>query len=163
MHLVVFIIRIYHDARSPERLYSRNKFEKSVHLVGFIIRIYHDARSPERLYSKNKFEKSVHLVGFIIRIYHDARSPERLYSKNKFEKSVHLVVFIIRIYHDARSPERHIRTYNVHELVTNSESRHGEGRGWARADHNCLLYKFLLAAIESVYGMLTVTHVTLIA
>ena len=28
--------------------YSINKFEKLVHLVGFIIRIYHDARSPER-------------------------------------------------------------------------------------------------------------------
>jgi len=28
--------------------YSKNKFEKSVHLVDFIIRIYHDARSPER-------------------------------------------------------------------------------------------------------------------
>ena len=27
--------------------YSNNKFEKLVHLVGFIIRIYHDARSPE--------------------------------------------------------------------------------------------------------------------
>jgi len=26
----------------------KNKIEKSVHLVGFIIRIYHDARSPER-------------------------------------------------------------------------------------------------------------------
>jgi len=25
-----------------------NKIEKLVHLVGFIIRIYHDARSPER-------------------------------------------------------------------------------------------------------------------
>jgi len=29
--------------------YFKNKFEKLVHLVGFIIRIYHDARSPERL------------------------------------------------------------------------------------------------------------------
>jgi len=29
-------------------VYSKNKFEKLVHLVGFIIRIYHDARSPER-------------------------------------------------------------------------------------------------------------------
>jgi len=29
-------------------LYSKNKFEKLVHLVGFIIRIYHDARSTER-------------------------------------------------------------------------------------------------------------------
>jgi len=28
--------------------YSKNKFEKSVHLVGFLIGIYHDARSPER-------------------------------------------------------------------------------------------------------------------
>jgi len=28
--------------------YSKSKFEKLVHLVGFIIRIYHDARSPER-------------------------------------------------------------------------------------------------------------------
>jgi len=28
--------------------YSENKFEKLVHLVGFIIRIYHDARSSER-------------------------------------------------------------------------------------------------------------------
>jgi len=27
--------------------YSKNKFEKLVHLVGFIVRIYHDARSPE--------------------------------------------------------------------------------------------------------------------
>jgi len=28
--------------------YSKNKFEKLVHLVGFIVTIYHDARSPER-------------------------------------------------------------------------------------------------------------------
>ena len=28
--------------------YSKNKFEKLMHLVGFIIRIYHDARSPKR-------------------------------------------------------------------------------------------------------------------
>jgi len=28
--------------------HSKNKFEKLVHLVGLIIRIYHDARSPER-------------------------------------------------------------------------------------------------------------------
>jgi len=28
--------------------YSKNKFEKLVHLVGLVIRIYHDARSPER-------------------------------------------------------------------------------------------------------------------
>jgi len=28
--------------------YSKNKFEKLLNLVGFIIRTYHDARSPER-------------------------------------------------------------------------------------------------------------------
>jgi len=28
--------------------YSKNKFEKLVYLVGFIIRVFHDARSPER-------------------------------------------------------------------------------------------------------------------
>jgi len=27
--------------------YSKNKFEKLVHLVGFIVRIYHDAQSSE--------------------------------------------------------------------------------------------------------------------
>jgi len=31
-----------------EEFYSKNKFEKLVHLVRFIIRIYHYARSPER-------------------------------------------------------------------------------------------------------------------
>jgi len=30
------------------KFYYKNKFEKLVHLVGFIIRIYRDARSPER-------------------------------------------------------------------------------------------------------------------
>jgi len=28
-------------------IYSKNKLEELVHLVGFIIRIYHNARSPE--------------------------------------------------------------------------------------------------------------------
>ena len=28
--------------------YFKNKLEKLVHLVSFVIRIYHDARSPER-------------------------------------------------------------------------------------------------------------------
>ena len=30
------------------KFYSKNKFEKLVHLVGLIIKIYHNARSPER-------------------------------------------------------------------------------------------------------------------
>ena len=33
--------------KHPE-FYSKNKFENLVHLLGFIIRIYHEARSPER-------------------------------------------------------------------------------------------------------------------
>ena len=32
--------------------YSKNKFEKLVHLVGFIITIYHDARSPNVRFSQ---------------------------------------------------------------------------------------------------------------
>jgi len=28
--------------------YSKNKFQKLAHQFGFIIRVYHDARSPER-------------------------------------------------------------------------------------------------------------------
>jgi len=32
----------------PVEFYSKNEFEKLVQLVGFVIRIYHDARSPER-------------------------------------------------------------------------------------------------------------------
>ena len=38
--------------------YSKNKFVKLVHLVGFIIRIYHDARSPERQVSPKYFAHS---------------------------------------------------------------------------------------------------------
>jgi len=63
VQLVGFIIRIYHDARSPERQIHRCQTDKETHQNEF--------------YSKNKFEKLVHLVGFIIRIYKDARSPER--------------------------------------------------------------------------------------
>jgi len=36
--------------------YSKNKFEKLVHLVGFIIRIYHYVRLPER-HKKKKSER----------------------------------------------------------------------------------------------------------
>ena len=30
------------------KFYSKNKFEKLVRLIGFIIRIFHDAQTPER-------------------------------------------------------------------------------------------------------------------
>ena len=45
--------------------YSKNKFEKLVRLVGFIIRIYHDARSPERQI-KNDIWKTYYLTGWQI-------------------------------------------------------------------------------------------------
>jgi len=42
--------------------YSKNKFEKLVHLVGFIIIIYHDARSPERQIDTDSFLTPVILL-----------------------------------------------------------------------------------------------------
>ena len=35
------------DCPKYVEFHSKNKFEKLVHLVGFVIRIYHDARSSE--------------------------------------------------------------------------------------------------------------------
>ena len=40
-------------------LFPQNKFEKSVHLVGFIVRIYHDARSSECQISRTCFDTGV--------------------------------------------------------------------------------------------------------
>jgi hypothetical protein len=39
--------------------YSKNKFEKLVHLVGFIIRIYHDERSHERQITSRSYISKV--------------------------------------------------------------------------------------------------------
>ena len=39
-------------------VYSKNKFEELVHLVGYIIRIHHDARSRERQICKIKVSAS---------------------------------------------------------------------------------------------------------
>ena len=63
MHLVGFIIRIYHDAQSPGRQI----------IITIIITTpddgHRDCPKHAEFYSKNKFEKLVHLVGFIIGIY----------------------------------------------------------------------------------------------
>ena len=40
-------VLILRNCPKQVKFYSKNKFEKLVHLVGFIIRIYHGARSPE--------------------------------------------------------------------------------------------------------------------
>ena len=56
---------------------EQDKFEKLVHLVGFIIRIYHDARSPEHLSRCTVTWTFITMQGHL-NIYHDARSPEHL-------------------------------------------------------------------------------------
>ena len=43
---------------------SKNKYEKLVDLVGFIIRIHHDARSPERQISVNSVTFFLHMVKY---------------------------------------------------------------------------------------------------
>ena len=51
-----------------------------MHLFGFIIRIYHDARSPERQFITMHGHLSINLSRCTVTwtlIYHDARSPER--------------------------------------------------------------------------------------
>jgi len=46
---------VHRNCPKHAEFYSKNKFEKLVHLFGFIIRIYHDARSPERQSPTRKF------------------------------------------------------------------------------------------------------------
>jgi len=46
VHLVVFIIRIYRDARSPE--HEINYFSKVCILLAFLTRVCHDVRFRER-------------------------------------------------------------------------------------------------------------------
>jgi len=38
------------------KFYSKNKIEKLVHLIGFIIIIYHEARSPENQNHKSRYD-----------------------------------------------------------------------------------------------------------
>ena len=44
------------NCRKHVEFYSKNKCEKLVHIVSFIIGIYHDARSPERQIVQNNKE-----------------------------------------------------------------------------------------------------------
>ena len=48
--------------RNMQSFIPKNKCEKLVHLVGFIIRIYHDARSPERQISSNSWGFGLHIT-----------------------------------------------------------------------------------------------------
>jgi len=47
-------------------LYSKNKFEKLIHLVDFIIRIYHDARSPERQINFHTFMRIPKYISLVL-------------------------------------------------------------------------------------------------
>ena len=98
----------------------QNKFGTLVHLVGFIIRTYHDARSPERHYITMHGHLNITISRCTVTwtsLYHDARPPERHY----ITMHGHLNVTISRctvtwtsLYHDARSPERHYITMHGH-------------------------------------------------
>ena len=48
--------------------YSKNKFEKLVHLIGFIIRIYHDTRSSERQIN-NIIDKNYKINTSLLKIF----------------------------------------------------------------------------------------------
>jgi hypothetical protein len=105
VHLVEFIIRIYHDARSPERH-------------------YHDARPPECHYVTMHGHLNVTIsrcTATWTSLYHDSRPPERHYITIRG----HLNATISRctttwtsLYHDARPPERHYITMHGHLSVT---------------------------------------------
>jgi len=99
--------------------YSKNKFEKLVHLVGFIIKIYHDARSPERQFITMHGHLNVNLSRYTVTwtsIYHDARSPERQFITMHGHLNVKLLWmfgFKCWIYRHVSSPKTWKRKSNV--------------------------------------------------
>ena len=58
--------------------YSENIFEKLVHLVGFIIRIYHDARSPEPKFVSVSIKCS-HCLNAVVVPFKMEQSAEEVY------------------------------------------------------------------------------------
>jgi hypothetical protein len=102
------------------RVLFQNKFGKLVHLVGFIIRIYHDAQSPERQFITMHGHLNVNLSPCTFTwtsIYHYARSPERQFITMHGHLNVNLswcAVTWMSIYHDARSPECQFITMHDH-------------------------------------------------
>ena len=87
-----------------------------MHVVGFIIRIYHDARSPELQFITMQGHLNVNLSRCTVTwtsVYHDARSPERQFITMHGHLNVNLsrcTVTWTSIYHDARSLERQFIT-----------------------------------------------------
>jgi hypothetical protein len=71
----------------------KNTFEKLVHLVGFIIRIYHDARSPEHQFITMHGPLNINLSRCTVTwtpIYHDVRSPEHQFIKMQGHMNINL-------------------------------------------------------------------------
>ena len=99
---------------------SKNKFEKLEHLVGFIKRIYHDARSPECQIITMHGHLNVKLSRCTVTwksIYHDARSLERQIITLHGHLNVNLSRYTVTWtsnYHDARSPECQFITMHGH-------------------------------------------------
>ena len=110
------------------RVLFQNKFEKLVYLVGFIIRTYHDARSPERQFITMHGHMNVNLSRCTVTwtsIYHDAPSPERQFITMHGHLNVNLsrcTVTWTSIYHDAPSPERQFITMHGHLNVKTAVS-----------------------------------------
>jgi hypothetical protein len=110
------------------RVFSKNEFGKLVHVVGFIVRIYHDARSPERQFITMNSHLNVNLSQCTVTwtsIYHDTRSPKRQFIMMHGHLNVSLsqcTVTWTSIYHDARSPERQFITMHGHLNVKNLQN-----------------------------------------
>jgi len=94
--------------------YSKNKFEKLVHLVGFIIRIYHDAWSLERqilLYHISYRIVSYHIISYRIISYRISyHISYRIVSYIIYRIIYHIIYHIISyfVYHIVYRIIRHI-------------------------------------------------------
>jgi len=90
VHLVGFIIRIYHQfLPDPARKLSANLYDIYRCCVYSEKLLMMDRGTVRNMWSfipKNKFEKLVHPVGFIIRIYHQfLPDPARSLSANLYD------------------------------------------------------------------------------
>ena len=105
MHLVGFIIRIYHDARTPERQFITMHGHLNVNLSRRTVTWTSNLSRCTVTWTSNLWRCTVTWTS----IYHDARSPERQFMAMHGHLNVTLsrcTVTWTSIYHDARSSER---------------------------------------------------------
>ena len=84
-----------------KEFYCKNKFEKLLHLVGFIIRIYHDSRSPERQFITIHGHMNVNLSRCTVTwtsIYHDTRLHERQFITMHVHLNVKVDTYVLDKY-----------------------------------------------------------------